>query len=337
MKRISPNIDRYQILHEIVYESDTMPISQLGYLEHLCHMLEIFRGLKRSRNMDIDEQVVIFLHILAHNVNNRVIISFFRHSAETITRHFSRKPELVPDNSIDQRWKWFKNCLGALDGCLLSAKEKPRYITRKNDIATNILGVCSQYMKFIYVLPGWEGSAADGMTSQIRNYKTWKNNEETKLVEALVNMTNVGGFKADNGFKSGYLQHLEKVLKESLLDLGILDKNHEERLEMCLRYENSSKTSRFGYDSKIHCVIIYDLVWEVCLQVHKEATRWKHKSFPYYEDLCIDFGKHRAQGNRARDFIKMEQDVNLEEEMQELDDDFLEFEEISRNRTMQNE
>ena len=43
------------------------------------------------------------------------------------------------------------------------------------------------------------------------------------------------------------------------------------------------------------------------------------------------------QGNRARDFIEMEQDVNLEEEMQELDDDFLEFEEISRNRTMQNE
>lgn len=40
--------------------------------------------------------------------------------------------------------------------------DKPRYRTRKNEIATNVLGVCSQDMQFIYVLSGWEGSAADG-------------------------------------------------------------------------------------------------------------------------------------------------------------------------------
>ena len=32
---------------------------------------------------------------------------------------------------------------------------------KKNEIATNVLGVCSQDMQFIYILPGWEGSAAD--------------------------------------------------------------------------------------------------------------------------------------------------------------------------------
>ena len=146
----------------------------------LWHMLETFGGLKRSKNMEIDEQVAMFLHVLAHNVKNRVIISRFRRSGETISRHFSRvcnatirlhtrllkKPEPVPANSIDQRWKWFKNCLGALDGtyikCLVPLDERPRYRTRKNDIATNVLGVCSQDMQFIYVLPGWEGSAADG-------------------------------------------------------------------------------------------------------------------------------------------------------------------------------
>ena len=39
--------------------------------------------------------------------------------------------------------------------------DKPRYRTRKNEIATNVLGVCSQDMRFIYVLPGWEGSTFD--------------------------------------------------------------------------------------------------------------------------------------------------------------------------------
>ena len=39
--------------------------------------------------------------------------------------------------------------------------DKPRYRTRKNEIATNVLGVCSQDMQFIYMLAGWEGSASD--------------------------------------------------------------------------------------------------------------------------------------------------------------------------------
>ena len=33
---------------------------------------------------------------------------------------------------------------------------------RKADIVTNVLGVCAPDMQFIYVLPGWEGSAHDG-------------------------------------------------------------------------------------------------------------------------------------------------------------------------------
>ena len=41
-------------------------------------------------------------------------------------------------------------------------EQKSRYRTRKESIATNVLGVCSPNMQFIYVLPGWEGSAHDG-------------------------------------------------------------------------------------------------------------------------------------------------------------------------------
>ncbi|KAJ9546393.1 hypothetical protein OSB04_018936 [Centaurea solstitialis] len=59
-----------------------------------------------------------------------------------------------------------------------------------------------------------------GMTSQNRHYRNWSPNEEAKLVEALVNMTNTGAFKADNGFKTGYLQHLEQALKVSLPTSG---------------------------------------------------------------------------------------------------------------------
>ena len=59
-------------------------------------------------------------------------------------------------------------------------------------------------------------------------YRNWSKIEDAKLVDALVNMVNVGGYKADNGFKSGYLQHLKQALKISLSDSNILGEPHIE-------------------------------------------------------------------------------------------------------------
>ena len=41
------------------------------------------------------------------------------------------------------------------------AADRPRYRTRKGHLATNVLGVCTRDLRFIYVLAGWEGSASD--------------------------------------------------------------------------------------------------------------------------------------------------------------------------------
>ena len=60
----------------------------------------------------------------------------------------------------------FKGCLGALDGTHIRvqvpAEHKGRYRNRKGEVTTNVLGVCSPDGEFIYVLPRWEGSAANG-------------------------------------------------------------------------------------------------------------------------------------------------------------------------------
>ncbi|TXG57648.1 hypothetical protein EZV62_015477 [Acer yangbiense] len=173
-----------QIVHELIYKSDGTCLDQLRInmlaFTKLCTMLENRGGLRASRYLQIDEQVVMFLHILACHVKNRVIKFKFMRSGETVSKYFHnvlysvirlheellKRPEPVPENSTDERWKWFKNCLRALDGTHVKVKvpisEKPKYRNRKGDISTNVLRVCSQYMQFIYVLPGWEGSAADG-------------------------------------------------------------------------------------------------------------------------------------------------------------------------------
>ncbi|PPD70662.1 hypothetical protein GOBAR_DD32456 [Gossypium barbadense] len=168
----------------LVYASDETCIEQVrmnrAAFFKLCEMLESIGGLKSTRFMLVDEQVAMFLHIISHHLKNRVIKHHFRRSEETVSRAFHsvlnavirlqdvlfKKPEPITADSSDTRWKWFKNCLGALDGTHIKIRvptvDKPRYRTRKGDIATNMLGVCTPEMQFVYVLPGWEGSVADG-------------------------------------------------------------------------------------------------------------------------------------------------------------------------------
>ncbi|XP_062118496.1 protein ALP1-like [Humulus lupulus] len=145
----------------------------------LCHHLRTIGGLKGTKNMDVEEMVAMFLHIVSHDIKNRIMRRQFARSGEIVSRQFNavlnavlrlhelllKKPEPILGSSTNERWKWFKNCFGALDGTNIkvnvSALDRPRYWTRKSEIATNVLGVVSQDMQFIYVLPGWEGSAAD--------------------------------------------------------------------------------------------------------------------------------------------------------------------------------
>ena len=58
-----------------------------------------------------------------------------------------------------------QGCLGALDGTYINVRvpiaDAPRYRNRKGQITTNTLAVCDPQLQFIYVLPGWEGSAGD--------------------------------------------------------------------------------------------------------------------------------------------------------------------------------
>ncbi|XP_057771007.1 uncharacterized protein LOC130990791 [Salvia miltiorrhiza] len=73
----------------------------------------------------------------------------------------------VPSNSSSDDLDKIRKtgCLGALDGTyinlMVSNIDKPRYQTRKAQISTNTLAVCDRNKKFVYVLPGWEGSTTD--------------------------------------------------------------------------------------------------------------------------------------------------------------------------------
>ncbi|KAF7841306.1 protein ALP1-like [Senna tora] len=168
MKRISSKSYTYDSyakrarLRALVYASDTTCFNQIRKYRHtfdrLSGMLDIIGGLRPIKNMLMDDQVAIFLHILAHHVKNRVVQFEFERSGETL--------EPVPEDSTDERWKWFMGCLGAIDGTHIRIRvpleDQGKYRNRKGEITTNVLEVYSRDGQFVYVWSGWEGSAVDG-------------------------------------------------------------------------------------------------------------------------------------------------------------------------------
>ncbi|KAI8561258.1 hypothetical protein RHMOL_Rhmol04G0324700 [Rhododendron molle] len=147
-----PNPNFYQThvnnINRLVRGNDTDCHEQLRVNRHtflrLCFLVRGVR-LGDSRNVCLEERVAIFLWVLGHHTMQRRTKYDFWRSIET-------------------------NCLGALDGTYVPvnppAVDRPRYRSRKGEIATNVLGVCSRDQKFVYVLSGWEGSATDSRILQ---------------------------------------------------------------------------------------------------------------------------------------------------------------------------
>lgn len=61
--------------------------------------------------------------------------------------------------------KYFKDCVGALDGTHIAAwvpgSQAPPYRNRKGWLSQNVLATCNFSLEFTYILAGWEGSAHD--------------------------------------------------------------------------------------------------------------------------------------------------------------------------------
>uniref|UniRef100_A0A9I9E9Y0 DUF8040 domain-containing protein n=1 Tax=Cucumis melo TaxID=3656 RepID=A0A9I9E9Y0_CUCME len=146
----------------------------------LCHLLRNVAGLSSTEIVDIEEMVAMFLHVLAHDVKNRVIQRKFVRFGETVSRYFNivllivvrlyeeliKRPVPVTNNCNDQSWKCFErvyfnlqNYLGALDGMYIKVNvlpgDRPTFRTRKGKITTNFLEVCDTKGDFVYVLAGY--------------------------------------------------------------------------------------------------------------------------------------------------------------------------------------
>ncbi|KAH0709752.1 hypothetical protein KY284_011179 [Solanum tuberosum] len=177
-------------------------------------------GLIDGKYMSSSEKQAMFLNILAHHEKNRSIKVDYIRFGWSVSQAFNEclrailkltplllvNPKPVLEDEIEDRWKWFKGCLGALDGTYVHIRVpyeyKPRYKTRKGDIATNVLGVCDRNLNFTYVLPGWEGSVVNGCV--LRDVIVRRNG--LNIPEGNYYLCN-GGYTNGKGFLSPYKGH----------------------------------------------------------------------------------------------------------------------------------
>ncbi|KAK9134257.1 hypothetical protein Syun_013587 [Stephania yunnanensis] len=111
-----------------------------------------------------------------------------------------------------------------------------------------------------------EDSAEDPKTSR----RKWSHAEDVALVNAMVEMVASGMYKCDNGFKPGYLNHLEEALKITCPNSGIKARPHIESRQKSLKKEwfivndmiyicdIRHGTSGFGFDSTSNMVTAPD-------------------------------------------------------------------------------
>ena len=106
----------------------------------LCKESKDRYGLKGSTNISVEELVVIFLMILEHDFENRMVQQRFQHSRETVSRYFThvlndvlKMIEILLTHLINSSRMFFikfmmiiisglKNCIGVINGTYVVVK-----------------------------------------------------------------------------------------------------------------------------------------------------------------------------------------------------------------------
>ena len=118
--------DQVKHLDRLIHLTDEDCISNLrmdrNTFGKLCRILGERGGLTVGKVIGVEEQVAIFLEVLAHHKKNRIVRFDFKRSGATVCYYVHRvlgailslhsellsKPNPVPNDCTDHRWRWFK-------------------------------------------------------------------------------------------------------------------------------------------------------------------------------------------------------------------------------------
>ncbi|KAA0047431.1 retrotransposon protein [Cucumis melo var. makuwa] len=138
----------------------------------------------------------------------------------------------------------------------------------------------------------------------------WTKKEEGTLVECLMELVSIGGWKSNNGtFRPGYLTQLVRMMAEKLpgcrvcattvIDCRIktLKQTFQAIVEM-----RGPACSGFGCNDEEKCIIAEKELFDNWVRSHPAAKGLLNKPFLYYDELTYVFGRDRMTSRFVETF-----------------------------------
>ncbi|MBA0553941.1 hypothetical protein Golob_013079 [Gossypium lobatum] len=109
---------------------------------------------------------------------------------------------------------------------------------------------------------------------------------------------------------------LEKVLPHAMLKAG---PNLESRIKTLKKdwaiinnMLSGKDNSSFGWDEHRQLVVAKDAVWNSYISSHKEVGQFRHRSFPYYDQLTTIYVKDRTTGKDTQIVANIVEEIDAE-------------------------
>ncbi|KZV37419.1 hypothetical protein F511_01287 [Dorcoceras hygrometricum] len=127
-----------------------------------------------------------------------------------------------------------------------------------------------------------------------KSRRCWSMKEEEVLISALKDIV-ANGWKSENGFRTGYLIVLERVMVKAFPGTDLRAQPHiNSKLHVWKKYHASLTCMLvlrgFSWNAKDKMVKAEDDAWESYLKVDSSARTMRYKSWPFYEDWCQIYG-----------------------------------------------
>ncbi|KAG8372708.1 hypothetical protein BUALT_Bualt12G0094800 [Buddleja alternifolia] len=137
--------------------------------------------------------------------------------------------------------------------------------------------------------------------------RMWTKPEEDVLVQSLKEIISTG-WKANNGFRVGYLNVLQDLMMRSFPHIDLRANPHiSSKMHSWKKQYNSLYTifggTGVGWNPTTKMIdTVDDAAWETTCKNEPNARTMRYNSWPYYDSWCEVFGIDRANGNGAEDF-----------------------------------
>ncbi|PPD74610.1 hypothetical protein GOBAR_DD28464 [Gossypium barbadense] len=145
----------------------------------------------------------------------------------------------------------------------------------------------------------------------------WVAEEDVVLVACIVDLYNVGTYNADMGFKASYLNKLERMLEKVLPHTMLKAKPKLESRIRTLKRDGTivydmlsgKDNSCFGWNEHRQMVVVEDAMWNSYIK----TGQFRHRSFPYYDQLTSVYAKDRATGKDAQTIADIVEEIDSED------------------------